>query len=336
MRSPWRDALDGKVRVLRALVTEASHDAIGAYYSESPMLRRLVGPDRVEAAAVQMAVEAVDGLERDIKQAEPFFLSHDVLEHVIRQMDTVATPGHPLLERSFRMADLPTRNGLLWFPKPVEIFLRAGSNEVACTARALYFGPAYRAGSIGQDRRLQLRSDPAVLGTVAFLEADRTPFVADLGHRGALLPFVAPFCHEGTTLREHLANQRYADGREADEIDIALNSWQRVFVVALFDLLERKVLLHGGSGLERDARKAAQRAGFSPSVQVVTWAKAEYQYPEGHVPKAVDWRCQWVVREHVRRYKSGKVVTVKAYVKGPDDKPFHAPVDRIHVVRRDP
>lgn len=103
----------------------------------------------------------------------------------------------------------------------------------------------------------------------------------------------------------------------------------------MFDAIEKRVIRFGGSGVERAARKAAERAGVSSStVQVVEWRKAVYQYPDGHVPQQIDWAVQWDVRAHTRRLKNGKIVNVRPHRKGPADKPLKQQRSRAHVVKR--
>ena len=137
---------------------------------------------------------------------------------------------------------------------------------------------------------------------------------------------------EHQSLHDYVLNVR--DTFASDLGDQAMHIWPTAFLAILFDLLQQRILVYGGSGVERAARRQAERAGINPTVQVVEWRKADYRYPEGHIPRQIDWRCQWSVKEHVRRYKSGKTVTVRPYIKGPENKPFKLPNERVHQIRR--
>jgi hypothetical protein len=336
MRSPWRDAMDGKITVLRSLLTDMAHDSVAAYYSESAALRKAVPAHRVMASAARLSTAAINALERDVRAAEPYSMTHDILSHVMRGMEEAKVVGHPLLYRPFQMTDVPTTTGLIWLPGGLSVDL-PGKKGAVCTAKALYFGPAYR--MLNVDQMASVKEDPKTLGVVAFIDVAKTPWLADTGKTG-LIPFITPFVYEGITLDEFVDARRNRDGfeerntPESAEIDIAMNIWPFIFLTVFMDLLRRKVLLYGGSGLERDARREAARNRIGSTVQVGTWAKADYRYPEGHISQPIDWSCQWSVREHVRRYKSGKVVVIKPYLKGPDGKPFKLPNERAHVVRR--
>jgi len=336
MRSPWRDAMDGKIQVLRSLVTDMAHNSVAAYYSESKSLQAAVPAHRVQSSAARLSRAAITALERDIRAAEPYSMTNDILSHVMRTMREANVVGHPLAKRPFQMTDVPTTTGLIWLPGGLSVDM-PGKPGAVCVARALYFGPAYR--MLNVDTMASVKEDPKTLGVVAFIDVAKTPWLADTGRVG-LIPFITPFVYEGVTLEEYVEARRNRDGfeerndPEGAEIDIAMNTWPFVFLTIFTDLLRRRVLLYGGSGLERDARREAAKHRIGSTVQVVTWAKADYRYPEGHIPQPIDWSCQWSVREHVRRYKSGKVVVIKPYLKGPDGKPFKLPNQRAHVVRR--
>lgn len=98
------------------------------------------------------------------------------------------------------------------------------------------------------------------------------------------------------------------------------------FMIESWKMLQERMELESPE-IDRYAVQRAERRDINPEVRVVQWRKVQYQYPADHEPSAVDWSCHWQVKSHQRRYKSGKVVTVRPYIKGDRTKPFRAPAE---------
>lgn len=338
-RAPWREAVDGQMRVLRALRNPSARSSLVAYFSESPSLQAQARSKRdLTRIASFAALEMAKALEEETREAEPFFVAHDIQEAVLRGSSQISlSAAHPLREHRFRLTDLPTRTGLVWFAEPLTLTIEGDKGRGAAVIRAIFFDRALKDPVEGAiHMRPEKRGAPNSMGLVSWVDADRSPMFNDFGLSG-LIPYIHPYLSEDQTLEAYLeeVKARYGDS----EYDLAVHHLPAPFMITLFSLLQQRILLHGGSGLERDARKAAEREGLKPYVQVLTWRKAQYRYPEGHVPKPVDWSCRWPSSPHVRHLRNPdgsirKTINVKGCIKGPDHLPLKGWNDRVHEVRR--
>ena len=327
MRTPWREAVDGKVKVLRDLRSKTTVAAMEQYFLESSNLRKMTDPRRFQDVATRMAVGYARVTEDGVRRAEPFWVWDSITRGIADRL-----AADVLREEPFRMTDLPTPEGLLWFQQPVKIS-EALEGEDSAWVRAIFFGQANLA-TLDFGGAIEFEGDEAnALGVVAFLDSVKSGFTRASGRGDFLMPWICNALLDGQTIADYAAVVT-RNTPDLNPTDLAMSTWPMDFCLEFFRLLRQKVLLQGGSGLEREARREAKKHGFEPSVRVVEWRKAEYRYPDGHIPAKVDWSCQWVVKPHLRRYKSGKVVQVRAYTKGPRDKPLKAVDNRVNVVKR--
>lgn len=175
------------------------------------------------------------------------------------------------------------------------------------------------------------------MGAVAFVDARLSGFLnmtRELGDHLVPVPLGGwPF---GLTLRLHVkTNKELPRARGTDlEGTNALVTLVNATLYRLFLLMHQEIIRWGGVGLNREERRDAEREKLRPRVQLITWRKAQYKYPEGHIPVPKNWSCRWSVRPHYRRYKSGKVIAIKSYIKGPADRPFRERVTQAHQVIR--
>lgn len=88
------------------------------------------------------------------------------------------------------------------------------------------------------------------------------------------------------------------------------------------------------------ARRNRRFSGDETEFQVVSLRRPENSPPPDRPGLPVDWQWQWMVRGHWRNQVCGEGRTerhptwITPYIKGPDDKPFKPPSDRIFDVRR--
>lgn len=337
-RSPWRAALDGKIQALRACRAPNAHLSLVSYFTESPTLKAMRDPRTIRTLSEQHARVMLAALEEETREAEPFYISHDVGAAIGRAINEIKRDDHPFKGYRFSLDDLPARSGLIWFSDPIHIERADGSGELLAVIRGLFFDRAYKdpvAGKILLDER-RTGNNIESLGIVAWIDADRSPFFPS-AYSGGMIPWVHPYLSEGQSLREYVEEvaQTYGDS----DMDVAMHTMPAHFLAVLFGLLKQRVLRFGGSGLERDARRQAERDGLKPIVQVITWRKADVRYPEGHIPKLIDWSCHWDSRPHIRRLRNPdgsirKVIEVKGCTKGDRTKPYKEPNIRVHDVRR--
>jgi hypothetical protein len=324
MRTPWREAIDGKAKVLRDLRTPISEEVLSQYFEESASFKKMVGAASIERKARGLARKYAQIIADGVRRAEPFWvwdtIGSSINEHLL---------ASPPIGDTFRVSDAPVPEGLIWFQTPVPLVHE--EDDDLTWVRAIFFGEASVA-AFDKDLELGMTSDKDHIAMVAFIDSTKSGITTTAGAY-FLMPWMCNAIRDGTVFDDYTRGVM-ANTPDLNHTDFTLSTWPVAFCMEFFRLLQQKLLLYGGSGLEREARREAKRHGFEPSVRVVEWRKAEYRYPEGHIPARVDWSCQWVVKPHLRRYKSGKVVTVRSYTKGPSDKPLKQIDHRVNVVKR--
>jgi hypothetical protein len=348
-RSPWRDALDGQIKVLRELRTVTANVHL-ARNLDVPAVREYYR-DQTERAQFQIRAGNIlaDAISTLILEAEPIYLGADIIKHVDRQVAGYIRRDEHWWERAnieaLTQDMLPIPAGLLWFPTPLIIF-DPRFPDSTISVKALYFGQevtltaapslATRTMTVEATTNEQHEQPPA-MGVIAFLDARYSRFVNMVEEFGDhLVPVLLGGWVYGKTLQECMMEQR--ELARADKVDAAgteiIMAHLSLWLYLVFKLMLQRETRWGRVGLTRDEQREALRAKVKPGVQLVTWRKAEYQYPDGHIPVPIQWSHRWQVREHYRRYRSGKVVKVRSYVKGPADLPMQAPADRVHQIVR--
>lgn len=363
-RSPWREALDGQVRILRELRKPTSHIYLGRN-GDLPEIRAEI-PDPKKQASFQMEFGRTlsVGIETLVREAEPVYITYDIHHAVTRQIDRIAAvqkrdgpayppdpPVFPIEKEPLTEAMLPIPTGLIQFPGSGLRLVDVPSDVRAIPPGDVYISAAYFGyepvmelfrPSFGESRyRLDCRTrKPGTrtgMGIVIFLDAQRSNFQRMSNNFGEhLVPTVLGEWRWGELLDDML--NRECEKAHADAVDIAgtqiLMAATGTYLHTLFRLMLTRITRWGGVGLNRTETREAEREKLRPRVQVVTWRKANYQYPEGHIPVPKNWSCRWSVRPHYRHYKSGRTVLINRYVKGPADKPFRLPVQQVHIVKQ--
>lgn len=181
MRTPWRDALDGKVKCIRDL-----NSASGLVSLESYLLAgfNALGQEPSEVRLRAVALEYRRNLSASLMEAEPFYLTHDMVAYFVRQMQSLD------IDRVVNTFKLPVDNGLLWFPAPVDVTddPNAGVGHLL-SVRAISFARASSGKWNGRQLRAATpRDEQDVLGVFAMIEAGRSGF--DQLDAARLIPFL--------------------------------------------------------------------------------------------------------------------------------------------------
>lgn len=356
-RSPWREALDGQIKVLRELRRQTAFVHLAKSGRIPEIEREFKGRPDFPNFLLQFGATTADGIAALVREAEPIHIENDIQNEVMRRLDRMrrakeleVLPSYvrTILEQPLTPAMLPIPKGLIWFSESGGLSMDDVKTRPEWTEtgkvvlRAVYFGEDFEA-RVRRDRTVELGyhietfSDAEVgLGCIVFLDARRSGFVNTVGEFGDhLVPVpLAPWTFgQGLTSvvpqSNAVARSRNVDAQGAAILTI--NTY--TYLAVLFRMMLERITRWGGVALNRVEAEQAQREKLRPRVQLVTWRKANYQYPEGHIPVPKNWSCRWSVRPHYRRYKSGKVVEIKSYIKGPSDKPYRPPVIRAHDIR---
>lgn len=344
-RSPWRDALDGQIKVLRELRRDSA--IIHLARTADTLETRNALTNKLQRADFQIEVgrSISEALEKLIREAEPVYLSYDIFQELDRRIEREMAQNElrtPVLTHAM----LPIKAGYIDFglrhlelrdiPNPAE-------EQGTLSIKGIYFGARYqveinRSSNLPGRWEIEVRSDDGDrmhgMGIVVFLDARASGFIQmtrDFGDH--LVPIPMSNWEFGKTLAEYVEELPTGPGTNVSGMKI-IAGCVGYFLQTLFILMLQRITRWGGVGLNREEQKLAEREQVRPRVQLVTWRKANYKYPEGHIPVPKNWSCRWSVTEHYRRYKSGKVVKIKSYVKGPHDKPFRLPAQRVHQVKQ--
>lgn len=346
-RSPWRDALDGQIKVLRELRRDSSLVHLARNGDVGPLRDRY--PDKQQRSAIQlkMGETLAEALSTLVREAEPIHLTHDIRQELDRRMDRISVRAEdpdwdlgPLTE-----AMLPIPNGLFWFGQhalKVSDVPNPEHESHSVHVKAIYFGSligldVYTKGfGVEIEARTRTLDQRKEMGVLIFLDARPSGYDHTAGLLGDhLVPCILGGWGYGETLNQAVAANDDMPKSTAvnDEGTKILAAVTYAFLHETFMLMLQRLTRWGGVGLNREEQKEAERERLRPRVQLVTWRKANYQYPEGHIPVPKNWSCRWPVTEHYRHYKSGKTVKIQSYVKGPHDKPFRGPTKRAHQVK---
>jgi len=303
-RTPWRDALDAKARIMRTL-TSGTFNTITLY--EDHETYRDTMPD-----------------------SEPIWVSDKIARAVLNQIQGEDT----LLNIDTDMVPDPA---LVWFERPL-MMQHAPLNSDPEIRSSLLEGIHYvgmhnpHDGSKYLKVCLWLRS----MGGQAFPSGLKTIGIGE--NIQEWMTRVAQAMERGK------ANQSIVDrlrsGAGIDPLD--LDSMATVqymygmplrYLATLLNFMEQRILVSPPTAVDREARRAAERVKIHPEVRVMTWRLKKYEkLAEGH--RQVDWSCRWPSRAHVRHLADGRTINIPGCIKGPPDKPLKAATPNVHRVTR--
>jgi len=356
-RSPWRDALDGQIKIMRELRRMPARIHLGRNADVPEIRQAFPDPDKYAQFAVHFGGVLADALEVLVREAEPIYLAYDIHQAVTRQLDQVSqipnTTASPVpfdIDNEILAEEMqPILQGVLTIPGsglrlidvPSDTELPQGQVDI----KAIYFGNEIGM-NVSQDgiglyavegRSINTDQQRLGLGVTVFLRSQASGYdlmTEEFGDH--LVPVVLGTWRYGETINQWLAKEQgkiKARGLNITGTQV-LTAATGTYLYILFRMMQQRITRWGGVALNRTESREAERERLRPRVQLITWRKANYVYPEGHIPVAKNWSCRWSVKPHIRRYKSGKVVMIDSYIKGPPGKPFRLPVQNVHQVVR--
>jgi hypothetical protein len=337
MVSLWRQALEGQERCVKLLRSPLGKAMIAQYYETNPQLTQLGGgdPRRILAATRQIAEAFTSRLIRSLQKAEPIVVSDEIMRAIMTAPVSFET------EEVYHPDRVPLREGFVWLedwlgiaPPPDkkkwdEYISSQYSVFEHFRVRALSFGAVFQLAMNPRTGQVTEGGEISDLGIVAY--GNHLP----PGHPERdtfLLPFVID-----TWRREesHLERLDRLVALHPERHDILLQVTPTLTLGRLWKYMSQRILVVAPTEpVGRKQYKLAARLDTKGTVQIIQWRRAEYARNPDHRSEHRDWSCWWTVKSHTRRYKSGKVVTVKSYVKGDRSKPFKYPNHTVHVVNR--
>lgn len=279
----YQDAIDGKIRVLRAANTQTIMD----YYTDYTKYNNFGGPSS--------AVQLIQDTRNWIMSAQSFYWKSDMFEYAVRISETA-----PAIY-SLDLSKAPCNTGWFWLQDPWK-------------APYLQWDP---------NQNIQSGQIIALLWHIFLVENKRVLLVVPIlefpPKQNAIIPYHCMMWVEGTTLQDTV-DRRKGSLREGS-VGVEWDLYPLQILQGCWEVLGQRILRHSHQEVDRHTAKRAEKASFhAGGVQLVYWRKAVYA--EKGPPRKIDWSCQWDVVGHTRHYKSGKVVEIPPYRKGPMDKPL--------------
>lgn len=291
---------------------------------------QVVNYDMKGEEADRYAATHLHGLFR---HAEPYFVDAHLQEAI-----EVAAPGLPMHVR-LREDLFPTRYGCLFFDRPVKdmphrlLTARPGMPQ---TEPAPMSGFAWQAGGGGV--------------TLVFLYSwavDTSTPSHWLGYDVSNVPLVVtPWTFGESTLasaitfHNGLLQRNDEESVEPDPKNMQRFTMSVRICVATLLLMSQTLTERSHLPVDRPARRRAAHTGWErePNVYVVKLRRVEHKHDADYETAHVDWSCRWAVSAHWRTLHRGtpdeRTVLVHAYVKGPADRPFRAPRNRVWALVR--
>lgn len=270
-------------------------------------------------------------LPQILDYSDPYFVDRGLVELVERMGPSLPmeTRLHPKL--------FPSRYGCLWFDRPISMPSRRLADDPARPGLPTHepapmSGFAWEATSVG-----------AVLIMIFSWAVDNSnPSWLKGTYIGNVPLAVTPWDFSAATLGTHISTHNREIHNNPNEDDT--NNAQRFVIgaqsiVATLLLMSQTLVVSSSMPIDRASRKRALKAGWKqlPNVQVVTLRRLDYSHID-HEPRAIDWSCRWLVREHWRTLDRGldteRTVLIPMYMKGPEDKPIKPPSQRVFAVVR--
>jgi hypothetical protein len=284
-------------------------------------------------------------ISRPLYGAPTYQVSTDIVDAVTATY--VASAGQDI---HLQAQDVPSETGFVWFDKPV-VLVDAGGFSIA--TRAMSWGPQRipedfvggqwpGAGFSRDGIRLTSYSRGDDTDSYTNPELLRLPLVLDES-----MPLTI-------THSSHISFGTRFKSRRHPQDDVTSDDiihWAHT----LWMFMGTEIVTTAKPQVERPARRRAQRALGSYDVNVVTLRRIRIDGEEVS-PRDIDWTCRWVVQafeRHLDDYSAShkphhavrgpdgrcavcgsRLAHVRAYIKGPADKPLKAVPETLFRVSR--
>jgi hypothetical protein len=311
-RTPWREALDAKIRIMRYFETEQyvyyhrymgiSEQFIGNSY---PAFRAMAS----EGEPIWVAANISRGLAKNICDENTIFDMHDV--------------------------NVP-KKGFIWFEEPLMIGRMSYENETVTApfCGVMYDFETYRDWGI-HNQGMMLCGWQRLCGKlvpVTFNGIKNGESIEDWTLARALAIM------EGDELiskEEGLAELLQLKTPDFDPLEGSriLYGYMLRYIYTLFSFMTQRIVVSPPTAVDRAARRDAERHKVPSEVRVITWRLKKYEKMETEANQ-VDWSCHWSSRAHERHLADGRVIPVRASIKGDKTKPYKPPTPNVHQVTR--
>lgn len=324
------EALDSQVSLIRALRhPEHGVRLTGALFK--------VGPEMV---AREVVYNQAKSLASKLDRAATILITDTMLRHVLRRMDSVEF-GQPLAE-----GDLPFESGYILLPREVTIPADDDPDLYPLHRETVFDSGGWfgheKIGSTSPVGHLEA-FNPSPTDGLAFFQGIRRSRLKEATKflQGGGDEEVAPeIIEEGNEVllasgMKHvpiyLGGWEYGRSwdpqyREEGYVLTAAGEFERRFWLTLWRTLSEEIVVP--VRMPRRPTRQAARVGLVPEVVVAELRRVRRPNHDQTLPsgEVVMWTHRWRVREHTRTLHRGtpqeKVVPVRSYVKGPENRPL--------------
>lgn len=262
-----------------------------------------------------------------LKTAEPFFWSKEL----VNLLEISST--EEVDEYQLNAKDILTSNGYCWFNRPVELApINNSWEEVKTLATGFVWGCSKQ--DIENDKIYvsnDKNNDPSSsIGLTLYLFGfvKTTLGMLHVPLRQIQWDFGATYYDAFSRKGEELSLWRKQIGRLIISSFLLMN--QRIFISRKQDARWH---------VRADAEKSFNQVEHVPQVNVIELRRPSNVPKKPTEAEQIDWQHRWFVSGHWRSqfYPSegrNKPIWISTYVKGPEDKPLKAKVDRLFAVVR--
>jgi hypothetical protein len=316
--TPWREALDAKLRLMRYFETDAffrAHDFVGLGNDEGV---RMPYTFHREHLTETEPIWVADNISRGL-------LKNACDENTVFDMLSLTVPKY----------------GLIWFERPLVRSLTFPNSKGTANARirGILYGMLYDAEQLPE----------GALIVCAWQETDKVggfypvtvaPIMGNTTIEDWILKRALAF--DDSTLPKDVLRRMEsigisnADITTLDGVDSVRHLYGFImqYIYTLFSFMNQRILVTNTEQVERSARRSAERQNVPSDVRVVTWRLKKYERMETETQQ-VDWSCHWSSKAHDRHLADGRVIPIPASIKGDLTKPYKPPTPNVHVVTRE-
>lgn len=315
-RTPWREALDAKVRLVKYFKTNAferSHDLVGI--GDSYSMRTLGVYYRSM-----------------IHDAEPIWIAPNIGRGIVQNMCDENTV--------FDMASLSIpRRGLIWYAEPLTRVIRMlDGTEHRTILRGVLYGMERDEDGIYGMFACAWQQTATGLHPVTINAIANGQTIEEWIIERAIN--IENCDKPSKKVMDNLRAVGLAAERELANIDAlegvrSMYGFHMRYLYTLFSFMDQRIVTSPPTPVERSAQRLAQSTTppVHPEVRVITWRLKKYEKMET-TTRQVDWSCRWPSRAHDRHLADGRVIPIPASIKGPPDKPLKAATPNVHQVTR--
>lgn len=296
-RAPWRDALDGKIALMR--------------YVRSNEFERVYS---ITGSLTEHLQQVKQVMVISIPDSEPIWVAKDISQHLTNNLCAQTEAFDAVHSR------IPTE-GIVWLEEPLMTYLGKDVLRTPIHLRAITY-------SVGVSQR-ERTTFTLICGWHIRPDGAMLCVPIDFVQQGVV---ISDWIDAHSQRMKGSPYRRGSSASSPEEISNAAFGTVVRYLNTLFTFMKQEIVLATPQPVDRNGQREAARLAMPSDVRVVTWRQAKYQRTTD--PQPVEWSCHWSSKAHTRTLRSGKIVPVRGCIKGNRDKPYKPPTPVVHSVNR--